>query len=44
MLAEFCRIIDGPNRWRRLWRLHRLGVPKIGWLRRLLYDLCVLMK
>ena len=42
MLEAFCRILDEPNRWRRLRQLHRLGVPRIGWLRRLLYDVCML--
>ena len=42
MLEAFCRILDEPNRWRRLRQLHRLGVPRIGWLRRTLYDVCML--
>jgi glycosyltransferase involved in cell wall biosynthesis len=44
MLEAFCRILDEPNRWRRLKQLHRLGVPKIGGLRRVIYDVCMLMK
>ena len=42
LLEAFCRILDEPNRWRRLGQLHRLGVPRIGWLRRLIYDVCML--
>jgi hypothetical protein len=42
LLDDFCRVIDGPNRWRRVRQLHRLGVPRIGFLRRLIYDLCML--
>jgi glycosyltransferase involved in cell wall biosynthesis len=44
ILDAFCRTLDEPNRWRRLRQLHRLGVPKIGFLRRTLYDVCMLMK
>jgi len=42
LLAAFCQIVEQPGRWRRLRDLHRLGVPAIGWPRRLLFDLCVL--
>jgi hypothetical protein len=38
MIEAFCRILDEPNRCRRIRLLHRLGVPRIGWLRRMLYD------
>jgi glycosyltransferase involved in cell wall biosynthesis len=44
LLDAFCRNLDEPNRWRRLRRLHRIGVPKIGYFRRTLYDICMLMK
>ena len=42
LLDAFCRIVEQPNRWRRLWELHRLGVPAIDWPRRLLFDWCML--
>ncbi len=42
LLDAYCRIMEQPGGWRRLWELHRLGVPAIGWPRRLLFDLCVL--
>jgi rhamnosyltransferase len=42
MLEVFCGILHEPNGWRRVQRLHELGVPKIGFLRRLLYDVCML--
>ena len=42
LLDAFCRIVQQPNPWRRLWELHRLGVPAIDWPRRLLFDWCML--
>lgn len=41
LLAAYCRIMERPGRWRRVWDLHRLGVPALDWRRRLLYDFCV---
>ncbi len=42
LLDAFCRAIEEPSGWRRLRQLHRLGVPAIGGLRRMLYDVCTL--
>jgi len=42
LLEAFCRIVEQPGRWRRLWELHRLGVPAIDWPRRMLFDCCML--
>jgi glycosyltransferase involved in cell wall biosynthesis len=42
LLEAFCRIVEQPGRRRTLRDLHRLGVPAIGWPRRLLFDLCML--
>ncbi len=42
LLDAFCRIVEQPSRWRRVWELHRLGVPAIDWPRRLLFDLCIM--
>ncbi len=42
LLETFCRIVQRPGRWRRIWDLHRLGVPAIDGPRRLLYDFCLL--
>src|SRR5208337_5557104 len=42
LLEAFCRIMEQPGHWRTLRDLHRLGVPAIGWPRRLLFELCVL--
>jgi glycosyltransferase involved in cell wall biosynthesis len=42
LLGDFCRIIDAPGRWRRIWNLRHLGVPAMNWPRRLLYDACLL--
>ena len=42
LLETFCRIVDQPGRWQTLRDLHRLGVPAIGWPRRLMFDLCML--
>ncbi len=42
LLEAFCRILEQPGRWRRIRDLHRLGVPAIGWPRRLLFDWCLL--
>jgi rhamnosyltransferase len=42
LLDVFCHTVDEPHRWRRWWRLHRLGVPHLDWRRRLLYDFCIL--
>ena len=41
LLEAFCRVVDQPNRWRRVWELHRLGVPAIHWPRRALFDACM---
>ncbi len=43
LLEVFCRIVDQSSRWRRLWDLHRLGVPEIDWPRRMLFDLCTII-
>jgi glycosyltransferase involved in cell wall biosynthesis len=43
LLDAYCRIVERPNRWRRLWELHRLGVPAIDWPRRVLFDWCMLI-
>ena len=42
VLEAFCRIVQQPGRWRRVWDLHRLGVPALDWPRRLLFDACLL--
>jgi glycosyltransferase involved in cell wall biosynthesis len=42
LLGAFCRIVEQPGRWRRIWGLHRLGVPAVDWPRRLLYDFCII--
>ena len=44
LLENFCRIAEQPGRWRRVWELHRLGVPVIGWPRRVLFDYCMLLR
>jgi rhamnosyltransferase len=43
LLEAFCRIADQPGRWRRIRKLHELGVPAIDWPRRVLYDACMLL-
>ena len=42
LLKAFCRTVEQPSRWRRLWALHRMGVPAIDWPRRLVFDYCLL--
>lgn len=43
LLDRFCELFERPGPgWRRVWELHRMGVPAIDLPRRLLYDLCVL--
>jgi rhamnosyltransferase len=44
MVEGFCQILDEPSGFTRVRELHRLGVPKIGFLRRLIYDVCMLMR
>ena len=44
LLEAFCRIVEQPGHWRTFWELHRLGVPAIGWPRRLLFDWCMLRR
>ena len=43
LLDAFCRIVEQPSPWRRVWELHRLGVPAIDWPRRLLFDWCMML-
>ncbi len=43
LLEAYCRIVEQPKAWRRLWELHRLGVPALDWPRRILFDLCLLI-
>ena len=43
LIETFCRIVEQPGPWRRVWELHRLGVPALDWPRRVLYDFCVLI-
>ena len=42
LLEAFCRTVEQPSAWRRLWALHRMGVPAIDWPRRLVFDYCLL--
>ena len=43
LLDRFCRLFEQPGPgWRRVWELHRMGVPAIDIPRRILYDLCTL--
>jgi rhamnosyltransferase len=42
VLETYCRIVEEPNRFQRLWEMHRLGVPAIDWPRRVLFDCCML--
>ncbi len=44
LLEAFCRIVEQPGRWRRVWDLHRLGAPALDWPRRLLFDGCLLLR
>jgi rhamnosyltransferase len=44
LLDRFCELFERPSPdWRRVWELHRMGVPAIDIPRRVLYDLCVLL-